>query len=188
MSAADYGIDPLHVSTDPDAVILRAQAFHALSRFAGFGGVTDGDLVLAPQRLKDRNGYNAYVYLLLEDFESLESALPDRQFFYQGIAEKKQGYAFATWFDEGLFLVHRTSTMAKGDAPRLDQEASKHRQQLIRDRIVVDKWAYWEFCRDEVFSTPAAAARVVTGYNKGNAFWKNLDGQELPTSGQRARR
>jgi len=82
--------------------------------------------------------------------------------------------------DEG-FVVLAGSRFHKAVAPSLtDRAILKRRDQLITDKLLIDKGDYFELQEDTIFSSPSNAGASVTGRStNGWTAWKLKDGRTL---------
>ena len=191
----DYEIEAIEVPGEPDAVLVPAfQYEYRLKRFAAFQRKYEHNLQMSPQVVHKPDGNPWYVLMPRSDFETLADALPTPEFLFHtkfhDDRRGKRGKKYEAWgslMDDGMFFVYGGSLIAKDAAKSLNSEYSRIRRRLIESSKVRDRFDHFKLIEDEQFKTPAEAAAVVTGYNRGNNVWINWYGSTMPATGSRDR-
>ena len=81
--------------------------------------------------------------------------------------------------NEGI-VVCKGSDAAKESTPNLGVGYQKLREQLISNEIILEDGNVYTFQDDYLFTSPSAAAAIITGYNiNGRDTWKDKRGKSL---------
>lgn len=191
MYGEHFGIraETIIVNASSDYALLRSRAYSELLGLAAWV-VSESELREPPQRIC--LGSDEFVLLRMDDFDSLEGAIPNPSDLYLAWCDEKRVEARGVWLEcsdtSGPFVVFPDSDMAVREATSLNPSSKADRHRLIENGVVERRDPHRsKFTRAYMFDSPAAAARAISGYNAGNEFWVNREGNRMPLSRRKRR-
>lgn len=114
-------------------------------------------------------------YTILENSEGASGSASDKRYFY---CKTKTGADAKGFYSDKGFTVLPGSKVVENCSSKTFKECSYYGllNKLIQNEIIVD----WTFEKEYTFSSPTAAADVVTqGYVSGNEYWIDSEGKKL---------
>ena len=175
--ASDYR--PQYIEDSP-FVVLEMPEYERLLRWYDLETV----FRFPPQYLKDADGTQTHVVLIVDEFNALLANLPNSAFTFSIDMPHKavQACGMLHWPEKAM-TVFRGSLV--GDVvPSLQLPYKKLRQKLIDEKTIGVNLGQLMFLRHYTFDDPSTAARIVTGDSaSGNALWKNGDDKSLKELG-----
>lgn len=114
-------------------------------------------------------------YTILEDSAGSSGISSDKTYFY---CKTKTGADAKGFYSDKGFTVLPGSKVVENCSSKTFKECKycELLDKLIKNKVIVD----WVFEKEYTFSSPMAAADVVTqGYVSGNEYWIDADGKKL---------
>lgn len=114
-------------------------------------------------------------YTILDDSEGASGSSSDKTYFY---CKTKTGADAKGFYSDKGFTVLPGSKVCETCSSKTFKESkySELLEKLITNEVIVD----WIFEKEYTFSSPTAAADVVTqGYVSGNEYWADSEGKKL---------